>query len=228
MGDRRSIEQITTDNRHVVDLTRCGKRQRHGRPITFSGAMVRAIMDGTKTQTRRLVKDQGRCLEFDNPRDRECIRQWGEEVYGSPGDTAWVRESFYCDHYEFPTGDVRAMKKAMYYRADGLPCFDGHEIDIRWRPSTQMPRWASRITLIVTGIRVERLNDISATDVEAEGLKRCSGGWWDVPHGSTSTSVRGTHIDAFREFFGNVNGIRLQGASNPIVWVIDFGVVQNT
>jgi hypothetical protein len=200
------------------------------RPILFSASMVRAILDGTKTQTRRVVKpSRGRPIEFlgggglDGPdwNNPEC---WGYEwqdsasfvtlkadpmemhqytypcPYGQPGDRLWVREAF-CDDWKEERGFV--------YRADGG--FDGEMTDAgcKWRPSIHMPRAASRITLEVTGVRVERLQDISEADAQAEG---CA----DVDY-----SAGRTYRHAYRDLWESING---EGAwsLNPWVWVVSF------
>jgi hypothetical protein len=169
------------------------------RPILFSGAMVRAILDSWKTQTRRVVKPQPKgSTPF---LDRYLAGDWESRPfpYGRPGDRLWVRETWYCDHAF--AGDYQAMHEGgrdlseaeaeaewrgdanggfMYYRADvpsgrfedagywGEP--GGH-----WRPSIHMPRWASRITLEVTDVRVERLAAMSGDDALAEGIEEVYG-----------------------------------------------------
>ncbi len=130
------------------------------RPILFSAPMVRAIRAGTKTQTRRVVKPPRgyRWLDIDAG---TMINDGGHKKhisdlrgpYGQPGDRLWGRESF----LENKVGEI-------IYRAD----FEDPRA-LRWRPSMFMPRWASRITLEVAGVRVERLQDISRSDAIAEG-----------------------------------------------------------
>jgi len=135
------------------------------RPILFSGAMVRALLDGSKTQTRRALKV--RCQEI-GERDDGSLWPWSENPdtaadhwhacpYGQPGDRLWVRETF-CD---LDDGEFE-------YRADG-EC-DPNVVP-RWTPSIHMPRAASRILLEIVSVRVERLQDISAADAKAEGVR---------------------------------------------------------
>lgn len=147
------------------------------RPILFSGNMVRAILDGRKTQTRRVVKPQPTMCEARCP-------------YGQPGDRLWVKETFRL-RCETELLDV------VEYRADLARRTAGHQISenagfrfsaecdeaerqpeefgympgaLNWRPSIFMPRWASRITLEIVSVRVERLQDISPLDIIAEGM----------------------------------------------------------
>jgi len=126
------------------------------RPILFAAPMVRAIISGAKTQTRRVIMSIGA--------DKLC-------PYGAPGDRLWVRETF----AEFPApGDF-------IYRAD----FEEPLADrLKWEPSSRMPHRASRLTLAVTGVRVERLQEITEADARAEQWEsidgpRCS--WGDNP-----------------------------------------------
>lgn len=119
------------------------------RPILFSGPMVRAILEGRKTQTRRVAKIHGYGLD-----DRPVF---GRSPFGEPGDRLWVRETFCGSCVRDP---------AYIYRAtDENP---SHLFQPRWRPSIHMPRWASRLTLEVTAVRRERLRDI--TDDAARAL----------------------------------------------------------
>lgn len=147
------------------------------RPILFSGAMVRAILDGTKTQTRRVVKLVGSDVieervagsgeatsevpwPFDTTwADGDDGSPWYACPYGEPGDRLWVRETFV----------YRSKHQRYYYRADH-PKFDPYAHD-GWKPSIHMPRAASRIALEVTGVRVERLQAISEADARAEGVE---------------------------------------------------------
>lgn len=144
------------------------------RPILFSGPMVRAILDGRKTQTRRVVKPQpafrpetvAEITEGGRLRLEDVVRAAWEHgegprcPYGSPGDRLWVREA----HALLPgiAGDDRPV-----YRAD----FGDSRPQPPWRASIHMPRWASRILLEVTDVRVERLQEISTEDVWAEGVQ---------------------------------------------------------
>lgn len=201
------------------------------RPILFSAPMVRAILDGAKTQTRQIIPDGWwRCLDWDDDDDRARAATIGP--YGVPGDRLWVRETWYCDDYtanDFvaarkgyvgtgPTDDeiVNQWRVAMDYRADhdcntyeaGCPC-SGDDGRSCWRPSIHMPRWASRITLEVTEVRVQRLQEISEDDAEAEGC--------DSPLVNS--------CDEFALLWESINGKRAPWSNNPWVWAISFKVL---
>lgn len=197
------------------------------RPILFSAPMVRALLDGSKAQTRRVVKCpykpwKGRV--YDAPwtvvrhsgggwratqhrEDGSIIDEIGEAgfpcPYGVPGDRLWVRETFGpCDGW-------------LCYRAtEGEKCVpDGG----KWRPSIHMPRWASRITLTVTDVRVERLQDISEADAIAEGCLDTDG--------SPTQELSGTARGAYAVLWDDLNAERAPWATNPWVWVISFAPV---
>ncbi|QND32131.1 hypothetical protein HB772_07370 [Sinorhizobium meliloti] len=155
------------------------------RPILFSAPMVRALLAGRKTQTRRLCKDQpppGVAII------RKTIRPFGGEPYHaferrtkfgnfggevpvkiSRGDRLWVRETWQGLSF----GDYQPTKSSLcevrYAATDPCADLDGKARGYPWRPSIFMPRWASRLTVIVTDVRVERLQDISIADALAEG-----------------------------------------------------------
>jgi len=137
------------------------------RPIIFSAPMVRALLAGRKTQTRRVIKPQPQC---EKP---ELITRG---IRFAKGDRLWVRESFNPEVYELDGGDMPTEGPKLLYRADGYPYngwidpdTDERHDECPWTPATHMPRWASRLTLDVTDVRVERLQDITETDAEAEG-----------------------------------------------------------
>lgn len=198
------------------------------RPILFSGPMVCAVQVGQKTQTRRIMKPQPSAgvrrspfvasgLEDGHGRELRC-------PYGRPGDRLWVRESHYLtddgdDEYVVYATDQEAVK-AHFTQLDALPADFPEEIKTRHRrlrPSIHMPRWASRITLEVTTVRVQQLQEISEADATEEGVtiedhhKRgyCSGE-------SLPPAVR-----AFRDLWESINGDG-SWAANPWVWVVEF------
>jgi len=222
------------------------------RPILFSGPMVRAILEGRKTQTRRVVKN----LEmFGDEHDDGTVDladvevHWtetghsgpgyyawcgeypdeGSEIikcpHGTVGDRLWVRESF-----RLSTGSQGDHNGVVTFR-DGASKIiywqDGHRIHDRYgfiekdspkamrpRPSIHMPRWASRITLEITGIRVERVKEISVKDAIAEGIKQVG-----QPYIARNTWV----LRDFRDLWDSINASRGFGwDSNPWVWVIEF------
>lgn len=220
------------------------------RPILFSGEMVRAILDGRKTQTRRVA---------DFPADTRAVR-WVENEetvpkgkpytgwvvecgapfllprrcpYGAPDDRLWVRETWqYTDWTEdgypfigYAADESRALmdrgirdewsdKLADVWTDLSAPenyAIDNRAADRRWRPSIHMPRWASRITLELTGVRVERLQDISHDDVLAEGIDRCN------------SSSRIMALERFEKLWNGLNADRGCGwDANPWVWVLEF------
>lgn len=164
------------------------------RPILFSAPMVRAILDGRKTQTRRVVKLRNG--QYMPPSEKADINGWRQMLrncpYGQPGDRLWVRETHF---------DAKRLNEGrILYRADGDVSRFG------WTPSIHMPRSASRITLEVTGVRVERLQDISEADAVAEGVV------WE--QGQTA-------INVFETLWESINGAGSWDA-NPWVWVVEF------
>lgn len=181
-------------------------------PILFSAPMIRAILDGTKTQTRRVVKRPKRtpldyilnpslmvdawCVWWQNP-SFERVGQTQDCPYGQPGDRLWARETWRVSDQP----DER-----IEYRADVDPQYDG----LKWTPSIHMPRWASRITLEITAVRVERLQDISEQDAMAEGI-----------NGEQLHSAQGYAPKAFMKLWESINGPG-SWAANPWVWCISF------
>ena len=164
------------------------------RGILFSAPMVRALLDGTKTQTRQVVKPQpievlaqpgeGKTPSWAivnrPPATGVCVNEHGNEdwlrsPYGQPGDRLWVRETW--QHSNWPAGPYDDSCD-VFYRADYMDDLHGpdgeHSPEGKyrtWRPSSNMPRSASRILLEIVSVRVERLQDISAADVVAEGVE---------------------------------------------------------
>lgn len=215
------------------------------RPILFSGDMVRAILDGRKTQTRIIVKPQPH-PDTEAMRDIPRTNRWwagyehadtehGVEYrplgsdqqyewhcpYGVPGDRLWVREAWQPVRLGFDYCDVQ-------YRADGkgehrverYPDYDGRKLaqhygdkcgwGLSWCTPIHMPRWASRILLEVTGVRVERVQDISEDDAVSEGLP-------DAQY----------HPNPFAELWDSINAKRGYGWSdNPWTWVVAFKVIE--
>lgn len=177
------------------------------RPILFSGPMVRAILEGRKTQTRRVVKPQpahipgiGTVLNIDTITGRAC-------PYGNPGDRLWVRETW--AHRRWMLGDA-SPNPTTVYRADG----EDLKGCARWRPSIHMPRWASRIALEVVSVRVERLQDISEDDAKAEGVTIKGTSRYD-----------GEARDAFEALWCSINGAD-SWEINPWCWCISFKVIK--
>ena len=199
-------------------------------PILFSAPMVRAILEGRKTQSRRIVKGStGAKSLYAGERDALwVVERFGDAAqglircpYGKPGDKLWVRESFRIETLleDIPPSILVGSKDAVRYEADGF--IRGTPIDDfgKLRTSIHMPRWASRLTLQVTGVRVERLQDISEADARAEGA-RCM----DVVSGREcldDTSRQGSYVSHYREIWKSINGAGSWDA-NAWVWVVEF------
>jgi len=221
------------------------------RPVLFNAPMVRAILDGRKTMTRRVVKNSPlaknaeRVLSYHGKTEFDFILPNGSGhivpcPYGEPGERLWVRETvslqgFYCDDANYPPlqGRVAAecpvdarMTGIAIYKADGAkrtvrclaPMVEGN---CHWRPSIHMPRWASRLTLEITDVRVERVQDISEKDAIAEGILE-----WTKSFRESGTYHPNGQLDAypstaFLRLWDEING---EGAAkeNPWVWVVSF------
>jgi hypothetical protein len=190
------------------------------RPILFSGAMVRAILDGSKTQTRRVVKPQPNGVISSHPpmiRLRECdpcFSTWKDACpYGAPGDRLWVRETFTVSS----CGTAVYRADARDQRGDRWHSIEPGDPnkEVLWKPSIFCKREHSRITLEVTGVRVERLQDITAGDCRAEGH----------PVNPQISAQQQVHDDAARDWYmdlwESINGPGSWDA-NPWVWVIEF------
>ena len=215
------------------------------RGILFSAPMVRALLDGTKTQTRRVMRARDRVRDSN-----------GERVpspYGVPGDRLWVRETW-CQ--------PNPMAREVVYRADIPAELLDEERQVRrevgsgayapWRPSIFMPRWASRITLEVTDVRVQRVQDISESDAAAEGVPGLTGyaGWNVFTEGGGMywragvEPVRGVEgvrdyvastplgalsaRERYASLWQDINGKRPGCAwrDNPYIWAITFGTLE--
>lgn len=196
------------------------------RPILFSAPMVRALLDGSKTQTRRVVKITHKtpglaaCLAppIGEPRPGTAVELC---PYGQPGQRLWVRETWYCDHFEVQKGpylEVLEARELLVYRIDNERPYEAKQPV--WRPSIHMPRWASRILLEVTSMRVERLNDCSEVDALAEGVKA-----QPCDHIRLSCEEIGccgpTAKGMYAALWDQINGAGAW-AVNPWVWVVEF------
>jgi hypothetical protein len=184
------------------------------RPILFSAPMVRALLAGTKTQTRRAIKfkrwhrveerDDGTPWPWMQSDDNDA-GVWLRCPYGVPGDRLWVREAYrLCVEADSTRpGDTDAAYR-VWYEAEA-PHQPGAG---KLRPSMFMPRWASRITLEITGVRVEQLQDISTADARAEGISRHDCPDWHA-------------VADYRALWEQINGAGSWDA-NPWVWVVEF------
>lgn len=215
------------------------------RPIIFSGPMVRAILDGRKTQTRRVVKPQPATPTWHTVElEQGFIRDRGRNMrpIKSPftvSQQLWVRETFVLEtSYEPPKDDMLCLilgrsddpfYSSPHYRAtepephivpDDLE--DEYDDRTRWSPSIFMPRWASRITLEVTGVRVERVQEITVEDVWAEGIEHDTEGY-AIYNGQPGYAPR----HAFWELWDSLNTKRGYGwDANPWVWVVEFKLLE--
>ena len=196
------------------------------RPIIFSAPMVRAIIEGRKTQTRRIVKPQpvgkqrvveglAHVTKGMNPADDgavwyvgDCIGP-GTEIrcpYGVPGDALWVKEA----HRLLDCGCRETCRVPWHVWYDADESGYAGAANCRLRPSIHMPRWACRLTLAVKAVRVERLQEITEADAIAEGVQ------------SAGAPASLTNVGAFAKLWDSINGTRHPWASNPWVWVVEF------
>ncbi len=212
------------------------------RPILFSAPMVRAIFEGRKTQTRRVVKPQpqpngGEGLHPVAPyRNPHGSWSWVLAAtghgsggglfdcpYGQPGDRLWVRETWQGPLIDDDLG-ANELPKNQYenprycqYKADGGPTPEFEDADgelvCRWRPSIHMPRWASRINLEITAVHIERLRNISVSDAIAEG------------YDGTVDNPVDPSIEWYAGLWEQINGPG-SWAANPWVWVVEFKQVK--
>jgi hypothetical protein len=182
------------------------------RPILMSAAMVRAILDGRKTQTRRVLKGLEMRSGMPEPEFASLLRCC---PYGVPGERLWVREAW--------QSHIGSVGESLIY---AYRATDDHRLG-PWRPSIHMPRVASRITLEVAGVRVERLQDISEADARAEGTAELPGqhgepaAWWTADVGAGPRLHGRTARDAYRFLWEQINGPGSWDA-NLWVWVIEF------
>ncbi|EJE9920122.1 hypothetical protein M5921_002602 [Salmonella enterica] len=201
--------------------------------MIFNGEMVRAILEGRKTQTRRVLGTYQDAVKFCPEWDvngKQIFIVLGEKdhtgmnpvitaipcPFGQPGDRIWVRETF---RVHSRATDVATL----VYRASVRNSWteQTHRVPVavcnkpatpeKWTPSIHMPRWASRITLEITDVRVERLNSITESDAEAEGV--------------TDTGFGDLLVDGFRYLWKSIYGDDSWQA-NPWVWVIEFKRVE--
>lgn len=226
------------------------------RGMLFSKSMVLALLDGSKTQTRRIVKPQPTidaqgnfCWNgwnfgqtFEGPRIQAIASPLPSSKtkkvhcpYGKPGDRIWVRET----GWERPERSPKMLREGAdtweryYYDADGWTDLE-HDQFKEWgfkrRPCIHMPRWASRIDLEITGVRVERLQDISEADAKAEGIESAFDGtrWrmYDHCDGEEKSLYVGPRwtidpIRSYKSLWLSINGAGSWDA-NPWIWVIEF------
>lgn len=220
------------------------------KPILFSGAMVRAILEGKKTQTRRIMKVQPDCLgALENSPGGELVYHWPHSntqiyyckcPYGQPGDGLWVRETWRTEELSDGLDGIR-------YKADGffIPIKNTEEASDAWgaanmnkqlwekdlwKPSIFMPRWASRIKLEIIGVRVARVQEIDRADAKAEGVSNL---WsWDEKRNAKHPehfrrAVLNPYVANYSVLWDEINAERGFGWDvNPWVWVVEFKRVE--
>lgn len=186
------------------------------RPILFNGEMVRAVLDGRKTQTRRVIKPQPTGIDGMDP--GIVTGAWHDGFvgvkcpYGQIGDYLWVRESFAIGNDCAPELEIPPLY--IYKATSGNSC--------KWTPSIHMPRQASRITLEITDIRLERVQDISAHDALAEGcIIRDQGPMGGFTFDEDAHDGFGSPQSAFQDLWENISGPESWDA-NHWVWVVEF------
>lgn len=205
------------------------------RPILFSAPMVRALLDGSKTQTRRIIKPHPRDDAFVlldhgdgwwpyRSEDGESADVDNMEYpftcpYGQPGDQLWVRET------HRPIFGQTCGLIAVDYRADPQVKWErmrDHADKPKWIPSIHMRREYSRIQLEIVSVRVERLNDCIDADAVAEGCeKNHNGYYWAGPHPVSGRKQMATAHQAYRDLWESINGPD-SWAANPWVWAVEF------
>ncbi|UOB21823.1 hypothetical protein MRY17_13780 [Pseudomonas orientalis] len=208
------------------------------RPILFSAPMVRAILEGRKTVTRRPVKaskahaDGITLIDYgkgwwpynafgDFSSDHEGMEYPIACPYGKPGDRLWVRETFIdlrgtgVEHRPDPNGPLQRYAYAADCRPGSHSDDARKDFGLKYKPSIHMPRAACRMLLEITDVRVERLQDISRADIRAEGLL-CPP---ELASDDVSPNYRDWYPAAWRELWESTGG---DWNANPWVWVVEF------
>lgn len=208
-------------------------------PILFNAPMVCAILDGSKTQTRRVVKNalNNNRLQLKD-RQIHVIDAIDQSPFGQIGDQLWVRETHFINHFMGAKTPVEERADVeILYRATDMDYVRNMEDSegLVWKPSIHMPRWASRIQLEIIGVRVERLQEIDEVDAKAEGFKGITKDGnlikYGIPDrdGYPGTDNTGwpwdewcvNPVNSYRKLWESINGAGSWDA-NPWVWVIEF------
>lgn len=223
--------------------------------MLFSAPMVRANLSDQKTQTRRIMKPQpvwNDARQHWERDSRQGMAVWSgsrpqaaallglreECPYGVPGDRLWVKETWQAwqcvsterDEWEPITREVRGGSRwAEWIETNGEPDAIEHRATSEsvgpWTPSIHMPRWASRLTLEITAVRVERLHEITQADARAEGVVDTTGAWEAATGEPLTDTDQAGPRGAYRALWESINGAGSWEA-NPWVWVISFRVVR--
>ena len=195
------------------------------RPIIFSAPMIRALLAGEKTQTRRIVKPR-------DGLDALAMHQFGRCPYGQPGDFLWVKETFQpilTPYFDPPDSEWATGKgyQVLYMATDKAVVYVDRDDNVteRRKPSIHMPRWASRLTLRITDVRVQRLQEISEADARAEGVTDggCVNCGNNEPCGCANPLPCAR--DSFISIWYNIHGPDSWSA-NPYVWALTFDVIR--
>lgn len=205
----------------------------NARPILFSAPMVQALLEGRKTQTRRIMKPQP--IQRDNywlskdcfwtARKPYCTVSDGFKnpidncPYGQPGDLLWVREAFWRRKDAVAILSATCDLNAIRYAADN----DASDLleSSEKKPSIHMPRWASRLTLEITGVRIERLQDITHEDVLAEGIDEKMAA--EIFNKQRGALVGEAYKYGFWHLWESINGAG-SWDTNPWIWALTFKV----
>jgi hypothetical protein len=231
------------------------------RPIIFTADSVRAILEGKKTMTRRVIMPQpilhntcdGQFIDWRSMvtkvRNKDIIHDYMTNrcPYGQPGDSLWVRETWkpgawrddgrvaidyksspeltntpwlYPENFDelWPEWTDEIIASGLKSDEDGMFHWKPGKSPMRWRPSIFMPRWASRLTLEITGVRVERLQEIGMKDCLREGVDKTEEG--KLLHGSHL-------VYSFAKLWDGINAKRgFPFSSDPWVWVLSFKVIK--
>lgn len=212
------------------------------KPILFSTPMVQAILEGRKTQTRRVLKPQplvhNEVIKMPIPMDeyskilKQYVKKGYTEIYtkgvlqgmiapkcpfGEVGDTIWVRETWQHTS-EFGINNQDENAGYIYKASENGKDWEENTEGWKWKPSIFMPKDACRIFLKITNIRVERLQDISELDAECEGAKKMQ-----LEHLGGAFP---NHKSGFESLWQSING-KESWDSNPYVWVIEFETIKN-
>jgi hypothetical protein len=220
----------------------------NSKPILFSGEMVKAILEKRKTQTRRVIS----LIDFEKSGTvgydfafRSKSGAWNEVPqewlirkycpYGQPGDQLWVRETWKCEELDSGLDGVRFAADGAFREIENT--FDASNAwgeanrkGGKWRPSIFMPRWASRITLEIVSVLVERVQEITKEDAKAEGVSNL---WrWDAKRNSKHPehfrrAVLNPYVANYSVLWDEINSKRGFGWDvNPWVWVVGFKVLE--
>lgn len=240
-----------SDEPSTVILTKpLSRREIDAYPIIFSASMIRAIQEGRKSQTRRVIRPQppgdetvrelsgsgygwmalGSASRYWQPTGpvSDVRKLMGREPrlrspYGQPGDTLWVRETWATRYCTLEEDGIQG--DVPFYRAD----YEDDPSEVHWRPSIHMPRWAARLFLGLNDIRVEPVQAITPEDCLAEGVlvdcPSCTGKCWHWDQQNLSRGLREKARRDFRSLWNSINAKRGYGwDANPWVWVLTFAL----